>query len=355
MSDKGRKESESESGNKQRESEAGKEKESESGKERVKVIEGVIFIPFTLDSKLREEIQRVEETLTAEMRTPSIRFVERGGESVTQILERNNPWSKESECGRKVCPPCWGRRWIAMKKEEESMRLVSGEGESVEKESVSNKESEREGESESDNVEKESASNKESERERESESDKTGKEAESESGRRMERVSVSGKREEKKRERKEETALPLCTKESINYTIECIPCKEEGKRRIYWGETSRSGNQRGAEHYREINNGVQTHPLVLHYVEEHNGEKQPFLIESIRIEEGGKSPEESLNQKSEWAASKLPSILIRKAKFTTNRKKEKRVKYQEGNSLEEQTALLEGYKQRKRARKNNHS
>ena len=75
VSDKGRKEAESESGNKLRESESEKEKESESGKERVKVIEGVIFIPFTLDSKLREEIQRVEETLTAEMRTPSIRFL----------------------------------------------------------------------------------------------------------------------------------------------------------------------------------------------------------------------------------------------------------------------------------------
>ena len=44
--------------------------------------------------------------------------------------------------------------------------------------------------------------------------------------------------------------------------------------------------------------------------------------------------------------------LIRKTKFTTNRKEEKRVKYEEGNSLEEQTALLEGYEQRKRARAN---
>ena len=32
------------------------EKESETVKERVKVIEGVIFIPFTLNWKLREKI-----------------------------------------------------------------------------------------------------------------------------------------------------------------------------------------------------------------------------------------------------------------------------------------------------------
>ena len=134
--------------------------------------------------------------------------------------------------------------------------------------------------------------------------------------------------------------LPICTRESVNYTLECISCKEQGKRRIYWGETSRSGSQRGAEHYREVVNGVQTHPLVLHYIEEHEGQRQPFLmritdyhqkaqerqiVESLRIEEGGKALEESLNLKSEWAASKLPSISVRKATRAVGRKEEKRV------------------------------
>ena len=77
---------------------------------------------------------------------------------------------------------------------------------------------------------------------------------------------------------------------------------------------------------REVQNGIQTYPLVLHFMEEHGGRKQDFLmrvtdnhkkalerqiVESIRIEEGCQNPEENLNLKSEWAASKLPSIQIR--------------------------------------------
>ena len=79
-------------------------------------------------------------------------------------------------------------------------------------------------------------------------------------------------------------------------------------------------------------------------MEEHERQRQPFLIritdyhqkalerqivESLRIEEGGKAPEESLNLKSEWAASKLPSISVRKATRAVGRKEEKRVKYRQ--------------------------
>ena len=64
--------------------------------------------------------------------------------------------------------------------------------------------------------------------------------------------------------------------------------------------------------------GVQTHPLVLHFVEEHEGIRQEYLmrvtnfhkkalerqvLESLRIEEGSLVQEESLNLKSEWASS----------------------------------------------------
>ena len=91
----------------------------------------------------------------------------------------------------------------------------------------------------------------------------------------------------------------------------------------------RSGYQRGQEHHREIIGGVQTHPLVLHFAKEHDGTRQEYLmrvtnyhkkalerqvLESIRIEEGNLNQEESLNLKSEWAASKLPGVLIRTPK-----------------------------------------
>ena len=57
------------------------------------------------------------------------------------------------------------------------------------------------------------------------------------------------------------------------------------------------------------------------------------VLESIRIEEGNINQEESLNLKSEWAASKLPGVLIRTPKGVgrPERKEEKRIRYEEGS------------------------
>ena len=66
-------------------------------------------------------------------------------------------------------------------------------------------------------------------------------------------------------------SLHGCTSEGCNFVIECLTCRREGKRRRYYGETSRSPYQRGQEHSRDIAQGVATHPLVAHFVEEHNG------------------------------------------------------------------------------------
>lgn len=75
---------------------AGKEERKEegevNGKEvKVKVVEGMIFIPYTPEFHLIEELQRVEDTLTAVMHTQGLRFVERRGDTVSRILGNNNP------------------------------------------------------------------------------------------------------------------------------------------------------------------------------------------------------------------------------------------------------------------------
>ena len=54
------------------------------------------------------------------------------------------------------------------------------------------------------------------------------------------------------------------------------------------------------------------------------------ILESIRIMEGNKNPQESLNLKSEWAAARLPTISIKKNSYQPGSKKdEKRVRYVE--------------------------
>ena len=50
-------------------------------------------------------------------------------------------------------------------------------------------------------------------------------------------------------------ALPKCTTEGIGYIMECWPCRLQGQKYRYIGESSRSGNQRASEHMAEIHAG----------------------------------------------------------------------------------------------------
>ena len=84
-----------------------------------------------------------------------------------------------------------------------------------------------------------------------------------------------------KRTREDRTALPCCTVEGVNYLWECVKCRREGKVRRYYGETSRSAYQRGVEHLKEIDEGVSTHPMVIHYWEEHQGRKQETMMRIV--------------------------------------------------------------------------
>ena len=110
-------------------------------------------------------------------------------------------------------------------------------------------------------------------------------------------------------------SLPGCTQEGCNYVIECLKCRKEGLRRRYYGETSRSPFQRGTEHMKEILDGQATHPLTIHFREEHGGVQQEVLfrilsrqlsplerqvVESLNILKASAVSEECLNLKSEW-------------------------------------------------------
>ena len=85
-------------------------------------------------------------------------------------------------------------------------------------------------------------------------------------------------KEGRKKSTEEKKSLPGCTNEGCNYVIECLTCRKAGTARRYFGETSRSPYQRGREHLREVEQGVATHPLVLHFKEEHQEKSQPILM-----------------------------------------------------------------------------
>ena len=77
-----------------------------------------------------------------------------------------------------------------------------------------------------------------------------------------------------------------------------------------------------------------THTLVAHFREEHGGESQEILMrvlskhatpldrqvkESLNILKFSATPEECLNNKSEWGGSKLPSLVVASAKGTSRK------------------------------------
>ena len=88
-----------------------------------------------------------------------------------------------------------------------------------------------------------------------------------------------GRMKEKGRmDRQDKIAKASCTGEGINYVLECITCRRKGVKRRYYGESGRSGYQRGREHMREIREGIMAHPMVSHFWEEHNGRRQEIIM-----------------------------------------------------------------------------
>ena len=130
--------------------------------------------------------------------------------------------------------------------------------------------------------------------------------------------------------REETIALPQCTREGVGYVIECWPCRLQGLKFRYVGETSRSAYQRARDHAREIQSGKKTHPLVEHFMEHHQGVTQEVLFrtlasfqtalqrqiwESVEIDSTTNSIgfQACLNHKTEWGSSKDPALVPRRS------------------------------------------
>ena len=55
----------------------------------VKQVEAVAFIHFTPRSILRMKLQKLDDDLTESVGSPSMRFVERGGRTILELVGRN--------------------------------------------------------------------------------------------------------------------------------------------------------------------------------------------------------------------------------------------------------------------------
>ena len=68
------------------------------------VPKAVIFVPFTVDSKLAKEIRNVIQSLKP-WTGIELKVVERAGERLEEILHKSNPW-ENADCERDICKPC---------------------------------------------------------------------------------------------------------------------------------------------------------------------------------------------------------------------------------------------------------
>ena len=81
--------------------------------------------------------------------------------------------------------------------------------------------------------------------------------------------------------KEDQIALPGCTREGVAYILECRTCRDGGIRRHYVGETSISGYQRAKEHVRDVEEGTATHPMNVHFMEEHRGQIQEVVFRIV--------------------------------------------------------------------------
>ena len=54
-------------------------------------VEGVVFIPHTMDSDLQRRIQKADDKVTKALKMPRTRYVERAGVTLRDTLVRKNP------------------------------------------------------------------------------------------------------------------------------------------------------------------------------------------------------------------------------------------------------------------------
>ena len=68
-------------------------------------VEGVVFIPHTPQSELRKNLQTWEDNFSKLTNKPRVKFVEKGGTKLKDMICKSNPWSN-IDCERDTCPTC---------------------------------------------------------------------------------------------------------------------------------------------------------------------------------------------------------------------------------------------------------
>ena len=75
-----------------------------------------LLVPHTMGSALQKEMQRAEDQFTELTAGPRVRIVEKGGDVLSHLLGRNDPWGSARPCTDPGCPTCRSRSWLQEQK-----------------------------------------------------------------------------------------------------------------------------------------------------------------------------------------------------------------------------------------------
>ena len=81
------------------------QKKHKEPRQKQALIEAVMFCPYTPGSALKKELTKAEEFLTRNQTVGRVRFVERAGPKLRNLLTNKAPWTKQW-CNRPDCQPC---------------------------------------------------------------------------------------------------------------------------------------------------------------------------------------------------------------------------------------------------------
>ena len=151
-----------------------------------------------------------------------------------------------------------------------------------------------------------------------------------------------------------------CKKKNLVYKISCKICQEQGREGVYWGETSRTGQERGGEHWKSFKNttGQNQSHMREHIRDKHPEADKPgpaenwFSMEvhkrySTALERqlgealciaraGGMDSENVMNRRDEYNRCMVPELQVEERWKGESRKKRERERADENQTQETQ-------------------
>ena len=77
-----------------------------------------LLVPYSIGSRLKSMVQKAEDAFSALVGGGRVRVIEQGGDVLSHLVGRNDPWAASRTCGDPGCLPCRSRTWLKQAKKD---------------------------------------------------------------------------------------------------------------------------------------------------------------------------------------------------------------------------------------------